>query len=150
MTTSYSFNELLHIQTSRPHLKSGPQIGGRPGGGGSLTKTAIESLDGRQSADDACCMSFGLVSSAIEYTNQPGHSGASGASLSSANDQIRQDKQQLDDWTTCVSAKTTKGQAEIQRLSAALSAAEDRAHRLVALQPQASPAAPTRSIDVWA
>jgi hypothetical protein len=95
-------------------------------------------------------MSFGLVSSAIEYTNQPGHSGASGASLSSANDQIRQDKQQLDDWTTCVSAKTTKGQAEIQRLSAALSAAEDRAHRLVALQPQASPAAPTRSIDVWA
>ena len=95
-------------------------------------------------------MALGLISNAIENTNQPGHSAASGASISSANGQIRQDKQQLDDWTTCVSAKTTKGQAEIQRLSAALSAAEDRAHRLVALQPQASPAAPTRSIDVWA
>jgi hypothetical protein len=93
-------------------------------------------------------MSLGLVSNAIENINQPGNSAASGTSLSSADGQIRQDKQQLDDWTTCVSAKTTKGQAEIQRLSAALSAAEDRAQRLEALQPQASPV-PTRSIDVW-
>jgi hypothetical protein len=95
-------------------------------------------------------MALGLISNAIENTNQPGQSAAAGASISSANGQIRQDKQQLDDWSTCVSAKTTKGQAEIQRLSAALSAAEERAHRLVALQPQASPAAPPRSIDVWA
>jgi hypothetical protein len=66
------------------------------------------------------------------------------------NGQIQQVKQQLDDWTTCVSANTTKGQAEIQRLSGELSGAEDRAHHLAALQPQASPAAPPRSIDVWA
>jgi hypothetical protein len=104
-------------------------------------------------------MALGLNFSAIEHSNQPGRSAASSASVSSANGQIRLDKQQLDDWTTCVSAKTTKGQAEIQRLSAALSAAEDQAHRLVALQPQASPAssaapasaaAPARSIDLWA
>jgi hypothetical protein len=95
-------------------------------------------------------MSLGLVSNAIENTNQPVQSAASAASLASANGQIRQDKQQLDDWTSCVSAKTTKGQAEIQRLSAALGGAEDRAQRLVALQPPVSAAAPTRSIDVWA
>jgi hypothetical protein len=77
-------------------------------------------------------------------------SAASGASIASVNGQIRQDKQQLDDWTTCVSAKTTKGQAEIQRLSGELSAAENRVHRLSALEPQASPATPSRSIDVWA
>jgi hypothetical protein len=106
-------------------------------------------------------MALGLNSNAIAHSNQPVPSAASSASVSSANGQIRLDKQQLDDWTTCVSAKTTKGQAEIQRLSAALSAAEDQAHRLVALQPQGSPAAtassassaaagPARSINVWA
>ena len=93
-------------------------------------------------------MSVGLIPS-IGSTNLPGPGGASGTSIASVNGQIQQVKQQLDDWTTCVSAKTTKGQAEIQRLSAALSAAEDRAQRLEALQPQASPV-PTRSIDVWA
>jgi hypothetical protein len=83
-------------------------------------------------------MSLGLISA------------ASGASIASVTGQIRQDKQQLDDWTTCVSAKTTKGQAEIQRLSGELSAAENRAHRLSAQEPQASPANPSHSIDVWA
>jgi len=95
-------------------------------------------------------MSLGLISNVVESTNRPGPGGASGASIASVNGQIRQVKQQLDDWTTCVSAKTTKGQAEIQRLSAELSAAEDRAQRLAARQSQASPAAPSRSIDVWA
>jgi hypothetical protein len=95
-------------------------------------------------------MSLGVTSTAIETSNRPSPSAASGAGIASVNGQIRQDKQQLDDWTTCVSAKTTKGQAEIQRLSAQLSGAEDRARRLAALQPQASPAAPVRSIDVWA
>jgi hypothetical protein len=95
-------------------------------------------------------MSVGLISKAMESANPPGPSAASRTSIASANGQIRQDEQQLNDWTTCVSAKTTKGQAEIQRLSAQLSAAEERAHRLAALQPQASPAAPPRSIDVWA
>jgi hypothetical protein len=77
-------------------------------------------------------------------------SSASGASIASLDGEIRQYKQQLDDWTTCVSAKTTKGQAQIQRLSGELSATEERAQRLAALQPQASPDAPSRSIDVWA
>ena len=79
------------------------------------------------------------------------HPGAAGSSsVASLNGEIQQFKQQLDDWTTCVSAKTTKGQAEIQRLSGALSAAEDRVHRLAAQQPPASAATPARSIDVWA
>jgi hypothetical protein len=95
-------------------------------------------------------MSLGLVSNAIGSANLPSPSSASGASIASVNGQIRQDKQELDDWTTCVSAKTTKGQAEIQRLSGELSAAQDRAHRLAAAQVQASPAASLRSIDVWA
>jgi hypothetical protein len=76
--------------------------------------------------------------------------GASGADLASLNGEILRVKQQLDDWTTCVSAKTTKGQAEIQRLSAQLSGAEVRAHRLAAMETQAPSAASTRSIDVWA
>jgi hypothetical protein len=73
--------------------------------------------------------------------------------MAAVNDQIRQDKQQLNDWTTCVSAKTTKGQAEIQRLSAELGGAESRAHRLAASQTQASQTSSTavsHSIDVWA
>jgi hypothetical protein len=65
-------------------------------------------------------MSLGPISNAIGSTHLPGPGAASRASVASANDQIRQDKQQLDDWTTCVSAKTTKGQAEIQRLSGSL------------------------------
>jgi hypothetical protein len=95
-------------------------------------------------------MSLGPISNAIGSAPLPGANAGSRASLAAANDQIRQDKQQLDDWTTCVSAKTTKGQAEIQRLSGELSAAEARTHRLAAQQPQASPTAPLHSIDVWA
>jgi hypothetical protein len=95
-------------------------------------------------------MSLGPISNAIGSPHLLGSKAASGASAASVNDQIRQDKQQLDDWTTCVSAKTTKGQAEIQRLSAELGGAESRAHRLAASQPQTSTAAPTHSIDVWA
>jgi hypothetical protein len=86
-------------------------------------------------------MSIALVSSP---------NAGSGSSIASVNGQIRQDKQQLDDWTTCVSAKTTKGQAEIQRLSGALSGAEERAERLAAERPQTAASTPSRSIDVWA
>lgn len=63
------------------------------------------------------------------------------ASVGSLNGQIRQDKMQLDDWTTCVSSKTTRGQAEIQRLSGEISAAKEHERRV-----EASPG----SIDVWA
>jgi hypothetical protein len=99
-------------------------------------------------------MAIGLISNSTQGTQLKATSAATSAgasaSVSSANDQIRKDKQQLDDWTTCVSAKTTKGQAEIQRLSADLSGAENRAQRLAAQQTQAVAVAPTRSIDVWA
>ena len=95
-------------------------------------------------------MSLGPISNAFGSTHLPGPNAGSRASIAAANDQIRQDKQQLDDWTTCVSAKTTKGQAEIQRLSGDLSAAEARTHRLAAEQPEASPTALLHSIDVWA
>jgi hypothetical protein len=106
-------------------------------------------------------MSLGSISSAIGSAYLPGTratsgTGASGAratssaSVASVNDQIRQDKQQLDDWTTCVSAKTTKGQAEIQRLSAELGGAESRAHRLSASQSRDSSTSSSHSIDVWA
>jgi hypothetical protein len=63
---------------------------------------------------------------------------AGGANVSSAvgalNGRIRQDKMQLDDWTTCVSAKTVKGQAEIQRLSGQISAEREEVSRVEALQ----------------
>jgi hypothetical protein len=95
-------------------------------------------------------MSFGPISSATNRAYLPGSSGASKAGVASANDQIRRDKQQLDDWTTCVSAKTTKGQAEIQRLSAELGGAESRAHRLATSQSKDPSSTSSHSIDVWA
>lgn len=63
------------------------------------------------------------------------------SSVASLNGQIRQAKSQLDDWTTCVSSKTTKGQTEIQRLSGEISAAKEQEQRI-----QATPG----SLDVWA
>jgi len=82
--------------------------------------------------------------------NIPGFSAGSGTQVASLNGQIRQVKQQLDDWTTCVSAKTTKGQAEIQRLSGQLSADVQRAHRLASLQSNPASTVQPGSIDVWA
>ena len=113
-------------------------------------ETEIELVGPLWSAGDPSYMSLGPLSSAIGSAHLPGTRAASGASSASVNDQIRQDKQQLDDWTTCVSAKTTKGQAEIQRLSAELGGAESRAHRLAASQSQTSSVFSLHSIDVWA
>lgn len=62
-------------------------------------------------------------------------------SVASLNGQIRRARIQLDDWATCVSSKTPRGQAEIQRLSGEISAATEREQRI-----QASPG----SLDVWA
>ncbi|HWZ62512.1 MAG TPA: hypothetical protein VNX02_05775 [Steroidobacteraceae bacterium] len=75
--------------------------------------------------------------------------------------QIRQDQVQLNDWTTCVSAKTPKGQAAIQKLSGEISAATEQIAR--ALQNQSGTASPSAkatpapgrasrpgSLDVWA
>ena len=54
--------------------------------------------------------------------------------VSSLDGRIRNDKIQLDDWATCVSAKTVKGQAEIQRLSSQISADRAQVLRVEALQ----------------
>jgi hypothetical protein len=61
-------------------------------------------------------------------------------SVASLNGQIRQAKIQLDDWTTCVSAKTPRGQAEIQRLSGEISAAKEHEQRV---------AGSSGSLDIW-
>ena len=58
--------------------------------------------------------------------------------------QIRAAREQLNDWVTCVSATTPKGQAEIQSLSAQISAAQEHINRL---QPSATTGA---NLDVWA
>ena len=67
---------------------------------------------------------------------------------------IRADQVQLNDWTTCVSAHTSKGQAAIQKLSGEISAAKEQVAQ--ALQSQASAPNTTStasrpgSVDVWA
>ena len=58
-----------------------------------------------------------------------------GTSVAALQGQIRQAQVQLNDWTTCVSAKTPKGQAAIQKLSGQIGA--DREHIARALQAQA-------------
>lgn len=95
-------------------------------------------------------MSLGSITGAMGSANLTGTGAASRTSAAAVSDQIRRYKQQLDDWTTCVSAKTTKGQAEIQRLAAELGGAESRAHRLAASQSEAPSLSPSHSIDVWA
>jgi hypothetical protein len=65
----------------------------------------------------------------------------SGASVASLTGQLRRDQAQLDDWTTCVSAKTTKGQAEIERLSGAVSAEREQIERAQA-QPAGNSSSP--------
>jgi hypothetical protein len=54
-----------------------------------------------------------------------------GTSVASLEGQIRQDQVQLNDWTTCVSAKTPKGQAAIEKLSGAISADKERIARVL-------------------
>ena len=77
-------------------------------------------------------------------------------SVAALEGQIRQAQVQLNDWTTCVSARTPKGQAAIQKLSGQIGA--DKEHIARALQSQASSSssstahAPARpgTIDTWA
>ncbi|HKT72561.1 MAG TPA: hypothetical protein VJQ47_06695 [Steroidobacteraceae bacterium] len=67
---------------------------------------------------------------------------ASGSdTVSAINGQIRQDQAQLNDWTTCVSARTTKGQAEIQKLSGQISADKEKIIKALETQAAASSAA---------
>lgn len=60
--------------------------------------------------------------------------GISAHDPSALEGRIRQDQIQLNDWTTCVSAKTPKGQAAIQKLSGEISADKEQIAR--ALQAQ--------------
>ncbi len=56
--------------------------------------------------------------------------------------QIKRDQLDLNDWVTCVSAKTPKGQAQIQKLSGEISSAKDRIARIEASEPSAPATAP--------
>jgi len=66
-------------------------------------------------------------------------------SVATLEGQIRQDQIQLNDWSTCVSAKTTKGQAAIQKLSGEISAAKDQVTRALQEQAQAQTQTQTRT-----
>jgi hypothetical protein len=67
---------------------------------------------------------------------------------------LQQARIKLDDWTTCVSAKTSKGQAEIQKLSGEVSADEQKIARSqqteAAANTSSSIGQPGRLVDVWA
>jgi hypothetical protein len=73
------------------------------------------------------------------------------STAASLEGQIRAAREQLNDWVTCVSATTPKGQAEIRSLSAQISAAQEHINRL---RPDSSNAATagttTARVDVWA
>jgi hypothetical protein len=77
-----------------------------------------------------------------------------GGNVGALQGRLQQARIKLNDWTTCVSAKTTKGQAEIQKLSGEVSADEQK----IAQSQQADAAAssssrvgqPGRLVDVWA
>jgi hypothetical protein len=76
-------------------------------------------------------------------------------SAASLQGQIRAAREQLNDWVTCVSATTPKGQAEIRSLSAQISAAQEQINHLQPTAGAGSSAATgtTRvgaSLDVWA
>lgn len=63
-------------------------------------------------------------------------------STAALQDQIKRDQADLNDWLTCVSAKTPKGQAQIQKISGEISAARERFARIEATRPGAPTSAP--------
>jgi len=76
--------------------------------------------------------------------------GAGTHSVAALEDQIRQKRVQLNDWVTCVSARTPKGQSEIQSLSAQISAAQQQINHLNNTKPALqSDTGRQGSIDVW-
>lgn len=103
----------------------------------------------------------------------PPRTTSGGSSVADLEGRIRQNQIQLNDWTTCVSAKTPKGQAAIQKLSGEISAAKGQIARALQAQsgapspasaappsdaqsvraaPALTASAPSRpgSVDVWA
>ncbi len=80
------------------------------------------------------------------YSGQPSPAASiTGDSVAALEGRVTQDQMQLQDWTTCVSAKTTKGQAAIQKLSGEISAVKEQIAR--ALQTSSSAAAPSATGD---
>jgi len=77
-----------------------------------------------------------------------------GGNVGALQGRLQQARIQLNDWTTCVSAKTTKGQAEIQKLSGEVSADEQKIARSQLADTAASSSSrvgqPGRLVDVWA
>ncbi|MEJ0008442.1 MAG: hypothetical protein WDM77_19290 [Steroidobacteraceae bacterium] len=75
------------------------------------------------------------------------------STAASLEGQIRIAREQLNDWVTCVSATTPKGQAEIRSLTAQISAAQERINQL---RPAASATTADTAgsvstrLDVWA
>ncbi|HEX4051111.1 MAG TPA: hypothetical protein VHY19_09555 [Steroidobacteraceae bacterium] len=81
-----------------------------------------------------------------------------GNTITALEGRIELAKIQLNDWTTCVSAKTPKGQAAIQKLSGEIGAIKDQITKALQAsagatsQPSlaASPTSRPGSVDVWA
>jgi len=77
-----------------------------------------------------------------------------GGNVGALQGRLQQARIELNDWTTCVSAKTTKGQAEIQKLSGEVSADEQKIARSQLADAAASSSSrvgqPGRLVDVWA
>jgi hypothetical protein len=64
-----------------------------------------------------------------QFANNPG-----GPSVPALEGRVRQDQVQLNDWTTCVSAKTPEGEAAIQKLSGEISADKEEIARALQVQ----------------
>jgi hypothetical protein len=78
-------------------------------------------------------------------------SSSGNSSVAALQGRIRQAQVQLNDWTTCVSANTPKGQSAIRKLSGEISADKEQITRTLQAQ-SGSPspsAAAGHSVDVW-
>jgi hypothetical protein len=72
----------------------------------------------------------------------------SGTKIAALEGRVQQAEIQLNDWTTCVSAKTSKGQAAIQKLSGEVSATKEQIARAQQIQSGApSPLIGTSAAD---
>jgi hypothetical protein len=71
-------------------------------------------------------------------------------SVAALQGEIRRDRSQLNDWVTCVSATTPKGQAEIQSLSSKISAAKSHIAHIEATSATPQASSPGGRIDTWA
>jgi hypothetical protein len=79
------------------------------------------------------------------YGLQPPAPATGGGSVAALSGRIRQDQVQLNDWTSCVSAKTPKGQAEIRKLAGEISADKQRISRALQAQSNAASASAAAS-----